>query len=237
MFSGDSETFPHGKFDYTHAPPLLFVHGTGDALVPYESSVDAFNQARGPKGLVTVIGGGHGSTVDPSTRAFPSIVRATTDFFDAYVQGDASAASRIAGDAVRGATRIVFDPASGSVVTVPTTAPPVVPVHHASATRTTGLTNGASVTVHWTNFTPGKSVNVVECSQRESTDASTCDLKHASLLNKDPTGAGTATIGIVEGSVGTGICDAAHNSCVIIVNDGGSLTPAASVRIPISFAG
>jgi hypothetical protein len=47
----------------------------------------------------------------------------------------------------------------------------------------------------------------------------------------------TSTIGIIEGPVGTGVCDATHDNCVIIVNDGGSLTPGASVRIPISFAG
>jgi len=236
VFSGDSETFPHGRFDYSQAPPLMFVHGDADALVPYESSVDAFNQARGPKGLVTVIGGGHGSTVDPTAHAFASIVRATTDFFDAYVVGDTAAAGKIGGDAVSGATRIVFDATAGSVVTVPTTAPPALPVHHASATPTTGLANGQSVSVNWSNYTPKKSVNIVECSQPNGIDASACDLKHAALLQRDPTGTGSGSISVVEGAVGTGQCDAAHSQCVIVVNDGGSLLPAASVRIPISFA-
>ncbi len=237
VFSGDTETYAHGRFDYALAPPILFVHGDADALVPYESSVDAFNQARGPKGLVTVIGGGHGATVDPSTAAFESIVRATTDFFDAYVAGRAGAASRIVHDAAPGKTRVVFDATAGSSSTVPTTAPPPVRVHHAQATPTTGLTNGASVSVRWSDYTPGKTVNIVECSQRDTLDASACDLKHAALLLPDPTGSGSGSISIVAGPVGTGTCDAAHPNCAVIVNDGGSLDPAASVRIPIAFAG
>jgi hypothetical protein len=237
VFSGDSETYPNGRFDYSHAPPLLFVHGDADAVVPYESSGDAFNLARGPKGLVTVIKGAHGSTVDPTTQAFPSIVRATTDFLDAYVAGHAGAAAGIAGDAANGATRIVFETSAGSAVTVPTTAPPTLPVHHATATPTTGLKNGQSVSVRWSSYTAGKSVNVVECSQRNSLDAAACDLKHASLLQPDPTGSGSGSISIIEGPVGNGLCDASHSNCVIVVNDGGSLLAAASVRIPISFAG
>ena len=98
------------------------------------------------------------------------------------------------------------------------------------------MKNGQSVSVQWSSYTPGKSVNIVECSQRNSLDAAACDLKHASLLQPDPTGTGSGSISIIEGPVGTGVCDATHSSCVIVVNDGGSLLPAASVRIPISFA-
>jgi hypothetical protein len=100
-----------------------------------------------------------------------------------------------------------------------------------------GLTAGESVTVHWSDFTPGKTVNIVECSKRMSTDASACDLKHGALLQPDPTGTGSATIKIVAGAVGTGVCDSTHPNCVVVVNDGGSLDPGASVRIPITFAG
>jgi dienelactone hydrolase len=236
VFSGDSEGFPHGRFDYTHAPPMMFVHGTADPVVPYESSVDAFNLAIGPKALVSVIGGGHDDTVGTSGKWFAGIVRVTTDFFNAYLKGDHAAANRIDGDAVTGLTRVVFDPDTKSIVTVPTTAPPPVPVHHASATPTTGLTDGETVVVHWSDFTPNKTVNIVECSQPNTVDASSCDLKNASLLQPDPTGTGTGSIKIVAGSVGNGTCDATHLRCVVIVNDGGALTAAASVRIPITFA-
>ncbi|HTD49369.1 MAG TPA: neocarzinostatin apoprotein domain-containing protein, partial [Acidimicrobiia bacterium] len=155
---------------------------------------------------------------------------------NAYVRGDHTAANAINTDDVAGLTRVVFDPDATSIVTVPTTAPPPVPVHHASATPTTGLTDGETVVVHWSDFTPKKTVNIVECSRPDTLDASACDLKSASLLQPDPTGTGTGTIKIVAGSVGTGTCDATHRQCVVIVNDGGSLAATASVRIPITFA-
>ena len=233
--SGDTLTFPSGRFDDAHAPPLLFVHGTADTLVPYESSVDAFNQAQGPKGLITVIGGGHGATVDPTGKWFTTIVRATTDFWDVYLKGDTAAATRIGRNAVRGVTNVVFTSSSGSHLTLPTTPAPPARVHHASASSVSGLTNGESVTVQWSDFTPGNTVNVVECSKPDSTDVSSCDLKHAAVLQPDPTGSGQASIDVVSGAVGTGVCDAAHPDCVIVVNDGGSLDRAESVRIPISF--
>jgi len=236
VFSGDSEGFPHGRFDYAHAPPMMFVHGTADAVVPYESSVDAFNLANGPKALVSVIGGGHDDTVGTSGKWFTSIVQVTTDFFNAYVKGDHAATNGLNGDAVAGLTRVVFDPDAKSIVTVPTTVAPPLRVHRASAAPTTGLTNGETVVVHWSDFTPNKTVNIVECSQPNTLDASACDLKNASLLQPDPTGSGTGSIKIVAGTVGTGTCDATHPHCVVIVNDGGALTAAASVRIPISFA-
>lgn len=236
VMSGDTLTFPKGHFDYAKAPPIMFVHGTADALIPYESSVDAFNLANGPKGLVTVLGGDHGATVSASEKAFTSIVRATTDFFDGYLKHDAAATGRIESDAVAGMTRIVFDSTEGSHTTVPTTPKARVPVHHASATPTAGLANGQPVTVRWSSYTAGKSVNIVQCSKRDSTDASACDLKRAALLQPDPTGTGSATISVVAGKVGSGTCDATHPNCVIVVNDGGSLDPASNVRVPITFA-
>ena len=205
--------------------------------MPYESSVDAFNAAQGPKGLITVVGGGHGSTVDPTFRAFSSIVRATTDFFDAYVKGDAAAAAGIAPAAVKGITRIVFESGVGSTATVPTTMPPPVKLHHATATPVTGLTNGETVAIQWSDYTPKKTVNIVECASKTTLDASLCDLKHGALLQPDPTGTGSGSIKVVEGAVGTGVCDATHPDSAIIVNDGGSLDADESVRIPITFAG
>ena len=41
---------------------------------------------------------------------------------------------------------------------------------------------------------------------------------------------------IVAGPVGTGVCDATVDDCVIAVNDAGLLEPEATIRIPISFA-
>lgn len=48
--------------------PIVFIHGDGDAFVPYEMSVACFNATRTAKKLVSVEGAGHGLAypVDPS---------------------------------------------------------------------------------------------------------------------------------------------------------------------------
>jgi Neocarzinostatin family len=95
---------------------------------------------------------------------------------------------------------------------------------------------GATVTVSWSGFTPGKTINVVQCSNRTAGDASACDLKTGKILQPDPTGTGSLPMEIVTGPVGTGVCDSAHPDCQIVFNDGGSLDPSSSLRISISFA-
>jgi hypothetical protein len=67
-------------------------------------------------------------------------------------------------------------------------------------------------------------------------DAAACDIKAGTILQPDPTGSGSLPLTIVVGPVGTGICDATHPVCDVVVNDGGSLDPAASLRIRIKFA-
>jgi hypothetical protein len=39
----------------------------------------------------------------------------------------------------------------------------------------------------------------------------------------------------VEGKVGTGVCDATHQGCFIVVNNASSPDPASSVKLPITF--
>ncbi len=236
VMAGDALTFPDGSPDFAAAPPLLFVHGTADTLVPYEASVDAFNAAQGPKGLLTIPAGDHGSPVALAGKAFTSVMRATTDFFRAYLEHDDTAEARIAKDATAGAATIVFDATAGSKTTIPTSPTSAPRSLQATATPHDGLVDGQSVTVTWSGYTPGKTVNVVQCSERVGTDATACDLKHGAILHPDPTGSGSVAITVVTGAVGTGVCDAAHSQCVIVVNDGGSLEPTASVRVPISFA-
>ena len=97
----------------------------------------------------------------------------------------------------------------------------------------TNLTNGQSVTIHWSGYLPGKTVNVVECS---SDNATGCDIAGGRILTPDPTGTGSISLTIVEGKVGTGTCDATHVGCQIAVNDAGLEAPSATVRIPITFA-
>jgi hypothetical protein len=56
------------------------------------------------------------------------------------------------------------------------------------------------------------------------------------VIEQDPTRAGSGQPEIVEGPIGTGVCDATHPGCFIIVNNASATDPKDSVRIDISFA-
>ncbi|HEY7947221.1 MAG TPA: neocarzinostatin apoprotein domain-containing protein [Acidimicrobiales bacterium] len=236
VMSGDPINFPTGKVENASAPPILLVHGDADPTVPYVSSVDVFNAASTPKGLLTVKGGDHDSPVNPSGAAFPSVVAATTDFFDRYLRGETAALGRLQHDARRGLTILHFATQGGRSVKLPV---PKTVVGHLQATvvPSTGLANGQAVTVSWQGYAPGVSLNVLECSKSPPTQATDCDLTNAAIGHADPTGAGSLSFAVTTGAVGSGVCDATHPGCVIVVNQGGSLEPSASAITPISFAG
>ncbi|MGH9018730.1 MAG: neocarzinostatin apoprotein domain-containing protein [Acidimicrobiales bacterium] len=234
VMSGDPITFPTGHVVDGEAPPLLLVHGNADPVVPYVSSVDVFNRARAPKGLLTVVGGNHDAPVDPTGRAFSSVVAATTDFFDRYLKSQAAALTRLRHDPRPGRTTLTFVAPGQQNVRIPV---PTTVVGHlaATVTPTRGLGDGQKVTVTWQGYAPGVSVNVLECSTSPPTQATDCDLSNAAILHPDPTGSGALTLTVTTGKVGSGTCDAAHPGCAIVVNQGGSLAPSATVVTPISF--
>lgn len=241
VMSGDPITFPTGAVNYGHAPPILLVHGNADPAVPYVSSILAFNGASGPKGLLTLIGGNHDSPVNARGRGFPSVVRATIDFFDRFLKGQTGALSRLvgtrsrpAGDAIGRVTTLVFvpRPRAQTKLPVPKT---VTRTLQATVAPTTNLSDGQTVTVSWSNYQPGTSINILECAVPHPSQASDCDLQTATLLHPDPAGAGSLPFVVHRGVIGSGTCDAAHPQCVVVVNQGGSLEPAATVSTPISF--
>lgn len=235
VMSGDAITFPSGHADFAQAPPLLFVHGDADEAVPYAASVDAFNEARAPKGLLTVEGGDHSSSALPGDPSFETVVRCTTDFFDRYLKGARIALGRLESAARTQATRLVLVSRPGSHLTlpVPTAAQGTL---SARVNPSTSLTDGEAVTVSWEGYEPGVSVNVLECSKTSPQGPNDCDLTGAELLQPDPLGSGSLTLTVHTGAIGDATCDSAHPSCVIVVNEGGSTSPASSRIIPISFA-
>ena len=237
VMSGDPIVFPTGHPDYSTTPPLLLVHGNADPAVPYVSSIDAFNAAHGPKGLLTLLGGNHDAPVDPSGRAFASVVRTTTDFFDAYLKHSNGALARLGGDARRKVTTLTFTFRRGSTITLARPATPVLHLH-ATVSPATGLADGQTVTVSWEGFAPGVSVNVLQCAHNPPTAAGDCDLKTGAILHPDPTGSGSLGLTVHTGAVGSGggTCGASHAGCVIAVNQGGSLDPSSTVTVGISFA-
>ena len=108
VLSGTEVPFPNGHYDYAETPPLLVVHGTDDATIPYRDGVRIFNDAHGPKGLLTITGGDHESVVGMDKPSAMSVMATTTDFFDAYLRGDVAARKRLAEDDKHGGTTMHF---------------------------------------------------------------------------------------------------------------------------------
>jgi len=235
VMSGDSIGFPGGRNDAQRAPPLLLVHGNADPVVPYVSSITAFNAASAPKALLTIEGGGHGSPVDPGGPAFATVVKVTTDFFDRYLRQQAEAGRRLAADGRSPATTLTLALTGGTPVTLAT--PPTVPsTLHAAVAPSQGLHDGQVVTVSWQGFRPGVSVNVLQCDRNPPTGPGDCDLQTAKLLLPDVTGSGS--IGLtVRASIGATSTCGGPTPCVVVVNEGGSTTPKSSVILPVSFSG
>ncbi len=80
--------------------PLLLVHGDADPTVRYTGSTSAFNRARGPRYLLTVLGGDHGTHLEAGTEVAAAVQRTSLDFLDGYLKDDAAAIARIEVDAV-----------------------------------------------------------------------------------------------------------------------------------------
>ena len=237
VMAGAPEAFPGGQYDLAQAPPLLLVHGTADALVPYSGAVAAFNGAHGPKALLSIKGGDHGSAAGLTASSEVAVQRTTTDFFEAYLEDDHPARAGLTAAGQSAVTAVRFDATPGSRTTIPTLPPPVLHLR-ASVTPTTNLTNGETVAVKWSAYTAGKVVNILECnaSDLHLNSSAACSFAHADILTPDPTGRGTAKLEIVEGPVGNGTCDATHPGCMIVINNASSTAPNASVKVPISFA-
>ena len=237
VMSGDPIVFPTGHPDYTRAPPLLLVHGNSDPVVPYVSSIDAFNAAHGPKGVLTILGGTHDAPVDPAGPAFGDVVRSTTDFFDAYLKHSSGARARLSHDAQPRVTTLTFVVRTGASTTLPRPTTPAFDLH-ATVSPSTGLADGQTVSVSWEGFPPGVAVNVLQCSHNPPTAAGDCELKTAAILHPDPSGSGSLPLKVHTGIVGSGggMCGATHPGCVIAVNQGGSLDPHSTVTVGISFA-
>ncbi|HZR14366.1 MAG TPA: neocarzinostatin apoprotein domain-containing protein [Acidimicrobiia bacterium] len=234
VLAGDTVAFPNGRYDFVHAPPLLFVHGTDDALLPYAGIVSAFDEARGPKGLLTIEHGDHSSAAAGQRASSADVVRTTEDFFDAYLRDDGPARTRLARDGEPGVTTLDFVTTRGATATIPTIPEPPTQ-RRATVEPSRNLRDGQTVTVRWSGFTPGKVVNVVQCSRGAPTPTS-CDLRRGRILILDPTGSGSLRLQVVTGTVGQRVCDHAHPDCFVAVNDASLQEPSATVIVPITFA-
>jgi fermentation-respiration switch protein FrsA (DUF1100 family) len=80
VYAGDATGFGDPGF-VRDAPPLLFIHGDDDAVVPYESGRDAYEDATGPKAFITLAGADHTGPFFDDAGTHGAVVSATTIAF------------------------------------------------------------------------------------------------------------------------------------------------------------
>jgi dienelactone hydrolase len=245
VMAGTTEGLGRGQYHLPDAPPLLIVEDLHDGLVPYGDAVAVFNQARGPKALLALSWDAPsdptGSTahmassgvVGPTSGA---VITSTTAFFNSFLKHQKGELQALAADGRTSQSTVHTAWASGSRATLPL--PETAAVHlHASVSPASGLHDGQGVTVRWSGYTAGKVVNILECSHVEISSASSagCSFAHAAILHADPTGSGSVVLHVGTGTIGDGVCDAAH-TCYLVVNNASSTNPADTKALPIHFA-
>lgn len=223
-----------GEYDFTATPPILIIHGTKDPLILYATSPKLFNDISTIKGLLTLEGADHGSWLGRNSDFFDDVVTTILDFLAVSLSGDDQAAARLQQPRSSPNAELVFAAEADSGLTVEVEMPELS--RQASAEPTTGLVDGQTVVVTWSGYLPEQTVNVLQCSQGGTDGSGACDFTNAWILHGNPTGEGSVELTIIAGPVGSGICDATVDDCVIAVNDSGLQEPEATIRIPISFA-
>ena len=234
VFAGVTSPFGGGTYDLTDIPPVLFVHGVNDAQIDFDQAARIFNDAATPKAMLRIDAGDHVSILVSSAPEFAEVTAATIDFLDLTLLGDPTAAARLAQDETPGRSTMFFATDGTSAVEVPVE-------ERASTSRTAtiskqdGLRDGERVTLTWSGFLPGKTVNIVQCTGDGRGGSETCEIRPGQVLLPDPTGSGRLEMAVTTGKVGNGVCDATH-PCTILVNDSGLQEPEAFVYFPITFA-
>lgn len=223
-----------GEYDFTDTPPILIIHGTKDPLILYATSPKLFNDISAIKGLLTLEGADHGSWLGSDSDLFDDVVTTTLDFLAVAFNGDEQGAARLQQPRSSPNAELVFSAGANSGLTVEFEVPELS--RQASAEPTTGLVDGQTVVVSWSGFLPEQSVNILQCSQGGIEGSGVCDFANARILHPNPTGEGSLELTIIVGVVGSGICDATVDDCVIAVNDSGLQDPEATIRIPLNFA-
>ncbi len=245
VMAGTTEGLGRGHYSLAEAPPLFVVQDLHDGLVPYGDAVAVFDKARGPKALLALDWDSHPDTTGSVAHMAASgvigptsgpVIRSTTAFFNAFLKHEHEALQAVAAQGRSSLSTVHTAWTPGSLATLPV---PKLAVGrlHATVTPDTGLHDGQAVTVRWSGYASGKVVNILECSHVDIATASSagCSFAHAAILHPDPNGSGSVILRVGTGTVGNGVCDAAH-SCYVIVNNASSTDPADTKELPIRFA-
>ena len=111
----------------------------------------------------------------------------------------------------------------------------------ATATPTTGLTNGASVTVTAKGFTAGKTIGINECAQAGTAEvgAADCDLTNLPTITIGSDGSGTGVIKVSSGPLGQAqhMCTAPDTRCFLSVGELASGEVERADDVDLSFTG
>jgi hypothetical protein len=142
------------------------------------------------------------------------------------------------------------DKPAASPATTPTTPPPASTTtttapaspYKATASPTTGLTDGQAVTVNISGFKPGLQLGINECATTTDDSGSGCDLGAIKIITSAPDGTGSAVFNVKIGPFGADkiVCTAlkAPEHCLLSV---GELTADANAErsndVPLQFAG
>ena len=235
VLSGTASPYADGEYDLSRMPPTMFVHGVDDQAVSYNQVVETFDEVAPPKALLTLERSAHGDWLAADDEAFAVAARATTDFLDGYLRDDPAAVERLAGDQEPPIATMHFAPDDAADVTVETSPTPETD-RRASVSADEGLRDGQVVTVTWSGFLPGKTVNVLQCTGDGRGGTASCGISEGHVLVPDPDGSGSVDLTIHTGAFANGVCDA-QNPCTILVNDSGLLDEDAFVYFPVTFAG
>lgn len=92
---GAENPFPGGRFFSEPSPPLMFVHGTLDARLPYSGSVGAYREAPAPKAFLTLKAAPHNPFFPPW---HDPMIRSVIDFFEGFLNKDPQAIRRLPRD-------------------------------------------------------------------------------------------------------------------------------------------
>lgn len=234
ILAGTTAPFAGGEYDLSETPPILLVHGVFDELIVYNSAVRTYNELLPPKGLLTLDESDHGSYFSPLDPAFDVVALATTDFFEAVLRDDSTALERLPEDEAPGVATMQWAPDEASNIPVEPLPEPETN-RQASLSASDNLVDGQVITVSWSGFLPGKTVNIMQCTGDVTGGSAACNISGGTLFFPNPTGTGTLEQLIRTGPIGNGVCDSA-NPCTVIVNDSGLPDEEAIVRIPITLA-
>ncbi len=134
---------------------------------------------------------------------------------------------------------ITFASGGTTTTTTTTTTPSTSTTPTVQVTPSTGLTNGASVSITGTGFTPSDSVYAVEC-LATATSAAGCDAATATPITVGTDGTLPATtFKVVTGTVGTGTCGTTSSNlsnCIIeVANPSGADAGGAPITFKVTL--